>query len=375
MLRDPNTVSFFTLPGVVGVDSVLATRDTAAALANRLLPRRMTAAQTASVGTSVDITHMFAAYSRDSSFVRRIGAMFTPLDVSYTRSLLSTLDASPVGAPLLYQFGLGGPGSFRSVNGVDATTAGQTGTLSASGSLLLPFGTSFVNRYRRATTQNWIERPDSTEAQVNGFETQFPDATLHWGYRPGAANGGISSVDASLGYTRSTATLSLPNLLLEAPPEIRRTYIETFPVSGAIAWAGRSGFSTAARYVFTRQLDSLPGSLARTHRTELSVDAGRAFHVPESWGLGLRSDVRTRFGIQQTHNTTFVFGDAGALESRLQDNGRQSYNLTADTNLSDNLVFTFQGSHIVTFDNNLNRRFAQTVFSTVLQVQFYGAGK
>jgi hypothetical protein len=105
------------------------------------------------------------------------------------------------------------------------------------------------------------------------------------------------------------------------------------------------------------------------------VDAGRAFRIPESWGLGLRNDVRTRLGIQQSHLTTFVFDAASGARSRLQDNGRQSFNLTADTNLSETLVFTFQGSHIVTFDNNLNRRFAQTVFSTVLQIQLFGEGK
>jgi len=38
-------------------------------------------------------------------------------------------------------------------------------------------------------------------------------------------------------------------------------------------------------------------------------------------------------------------------------------------------VFTFQGSHVVVFDNNLNRRFAQTLFSTVLQVQFFATPK
>ena len=63
------------------------------------------------------------------------------------------------------------------------------------------------------------------------------------------------------------------------------------------------------------------------------------------------------------------------FELRLADNGRQSFNLAADTNLQDGLVFTLQASHIVTFDNNLNRRFAQTVLSTVLQFQFFGTAK
>ena len=137
----------------------------------------------------------------------------------------------------------------------------------------------------------------------------------------------------------------------------------------------RGGLSTGARYSYTRRVDSLPGSIARSRSNEVGIDAGRAFRIPESWGLGLRNDIRTRFGIQESHLTTFVIDANGGTRSRLQDNGRESFNLTADTNLSEDLVFTFQGSHIITFDNNLNRRFAQTVLSTALQIQFFGAGK
>jgi hypothetical protein len=305
----------------------------------------------------------------------RVGGLFAPVDVAYTRSLLSTLDAAPVGAPLLFQLGLGGPGSFRSVNGVNATSAGQTGTLSASGSLLLPYGTSFVNRYRHTATQNWIDRPDLSQAQVNGVQTQFPDASLRWTYRPAVATGAISNLDANVGYVKTDATITLPNALSDSPPEIRHTHVETFPIGGTIAWAVRGGLSTGARYSLRRQIDSLPGSVARSNGNELSVDAGRAFRVPQSWGLGLRNDIRTRIGVQESHNTTYVLDANGVVQSRLQDNGRQSFNLTADTNLQDNLVFTFQGSHVVVFDNNLNRRFAQTLFSTVLQVQFFATPK
>jgi hypothetical protein len=301
----------------------------------------------------------------------RIGGLFAPLDVSYTRSLLSTLDASSTAAPVLFQLGLGGPGSFRTVNGVNATSAGQTGTLSASGSLLLPLGTSFVNRYRHTTTENWIDRPDLSQAQVNGTQTQFPDASLRWTYRPAAATGPITNLDANVGYVKTDVVISLPNIFNDAPPEIRHTHVETFPIGGTVAWALRGGLSTGARYSVRRQIDSLPGSVARSNGNELSLDAGRAFRIPERLGLGLRNDIRTRIGVQQSHNTTHVLDANGVVQSRLQDNGRQSYNLTADTNVQDNMVFTLQGSHVIVFDNNLNRRFAQTLFSTVLQVQFF----
>jgi hypothetical protein len=375
MLRDPNVRWFSPLPGVIGVDSVLATRDSIGIARLLAVPRRMTAAQTASVGTSVDIAAAFKEYSRDSTLLRRFGAAFAPVDISYTRSLLSALDASPVNAPFGLQFGLGGPGAFRTVNGAQATTAGQTGTLNLSGSVLLPYGTAFSSRYRRTTTLNWIGRPDTTVAHVDGSQTQFPDVAVRWTYRPTGAAPLFSTFDASAGFVRNEATVSLPNLFTDDPPEIRHTHADLFPFSGTLAFGGKSAFSTSARYSFGRQIDSLPGSIARTNRNELSVDAGRAFHIPEALGLGLKNDLRTRLGVQESHNTTIVFDPGGTFQSRLQDQGRQGFNLAADTNLSDAATFTLQGSYVIWFDNNLNRRYAQTVLSAVLQFSVFGASK
>ncbi|HEX3866659.1 MAG TPA: cell surface protein SprA [Gemmatimonadaceae bacterium] len=375
MLRDPNSPSLVQLPGVVGVDSVLASRDSIAMASSFTLPRRMTSAQTASVGTQIDVARAVSAYVRDSGWVRYVGAMVTPIDIAYTRSLLSALDASPVGAPLLYQLGLGGPGAFRYVNGVDATAAGETGTVTASSSVLLPLGTSLAGRYRRTTTLNWIDRPDTSEAQVNGAQTQFPDATLRWRYQPAVIDGPLATVDASVGFVRSDVTVSLPSEIDEAPPEIRHTHIETFPVGGSVVWAGRGSLSTGARFSVTHRIDSLPGSVARSLGNEVSLDVSRAFRIPQSWGLSLKNDLRARANFQLSHTTTFAYDSTGALQSRLQDNGRQAFNLTADTNVQDNTVLTFQGSRIVTFDNNLNRRFEQIVLSVALQMQIFGGGK
>jgi hypothetical protein len=333
----------------------------------------MTAAQTFGAGTTIDIARALAVYSRDSSLVRRLGARFAPVDVSYTRSLLGDVDQSATAPPLPFQLALGGLSSFRFVNGVAATTAGQTGTWNVASSVRLVGGAAIDGRYRHTTTANWIARPDSSslQAEANGTQTTFPDVAVRWAFHP-APGRLFTNLDASAGYVRTDATISLPGLDVGDSPEFRHSHGETFPVSGSIIWAGRGSLSTSARYSLTRRVDSLPGSLARSHGDEIAVDAGRAFHIPESLGLGLRSDLRTRFGFQETHNTTFVLDPSGSVQSRLQDNGRQAFNLAADTDLGDGLVFTLQGSHIVTFDNNLNRRFAQTVLSTVLQFQFFG---
>jgi hypothetical protein len=333
----------------------------------------MTAAQTASAASTIDVAAL-SHYAADSSLFRRLASHVAPIDISFTRSLLSALDAASANAPLAFQLGLGGPSSFRSVNGMTATTAGETDMISAAGAITLPFGGAVESRYRRTTTNNWIARLDSTQARADGEQTYFPDARLRWSYRP--VGGVLSSVEASTGFTHSDATVSLPSFSdALGPPQIRRSHAETFPVSGSIAWAGRAGLSIGSRFAHTNRVDSLPGSVARSAIDELGFDFGRSFHVPESLGLGLRSDVRTRAGLTHNRLTTYVADPLTGLRSRLADNGKSQFNLTADSNVSDNLVLTLQGSHIVTFDNNLNRRFQQTLFSTILQFQFYGVGK
>lgn len=185
----------------------------------------------------------------------------------------------------------------------------------------------------------------------------------------------VSNFDASAGYIRSNARVSLPSLSDGEAPELRHTTVESFPFTGSVAWALQGGLSTSAKYAFTRRTDSLPGSTARSRGNDLSVDAGRTFRVPASWQLGIHDDLRTRFAFQQSHNTTSIFDSDGAVRARLQDNGRRVFTLTADSNINEFVVFTMHGSHVVTFDNNLNRRFAYTVFSATFQIQFYGTGK
>ncbi len=53
-----------------------------------------------------------------------------------------------------------------------------------------------------------------------------------------------------------------------------------------------------------------------------------------------------------------------------------AFNFNADTDVAENMTFSLQGSRVVTFDRNFNRRFVQTVITAVFQLQFFaGVGK
>ncbi len=76
---------------------------------------------------------------------------------------------------------------------------------------------------------------------------------------------------------------------------------------------------------------------------------------------------------QDTHGDNFVLNPLTvSRESRLTDNGRRAFSFSADTDVAENLTSSFVYSRVASFDENLNRRFTQTVLSAVLQLQFFG---
>ena len=143
-----------------------------------------------------------------------------------------------------------------------------------------------------------------------------------------------------------------------------------YPIQASLQWAVPRGLTTSAGYTRSRRIDSLPGSVLRSSGSEVSADIARAFRAPRSWGL--RGDIRSRLGWQESYGESFVsVNGSSAAESRLTDNGRRSATLSADADLAENLTFTLQGSHILSFDRNINRRVTQTVLSAVLQLGFF----
>ena len=55
------------------------------------------------------------------------------------------------------------------------------------------------------------------------------------------------------------------------------------------------------------------------------------------------------------------------------DLGRRALSFSANSDVAETLALTLNGTHVVTFNNNLNQRIAQTVFSAALQLSFGAA--
>ena len=362
MLRDPNLGSFTSIASGNTVSDAL--------------PRRVTVSQNLGGGVTVDLGRAMTIYGADSSLARRLARVFAPLDITVNRSLLSAFDDASAGAPAALQFGLGGVNAFREANGRLAATTGLTQALSVSQSLLFPGNIAIVNRFRRTTTRSWTRRVENEQSVSDGAQTVFPDVSVRWNWTPPVLfRPVIKSLGANAGYARSLAASFLAGSEGGQQPELRGALVRTVPVNASVAWGFGRGLTTSAGYTSTIRTDSLPGSVAQGKSEETSVDVGRAFKLPKNLGFTIDNDIRARLGWQQTRSNTYITDLARLGASRLADNGRTSMSLNADTDLSETVVFTLQGSRVVTFDNNFNRRNTQLVLSTVLQVQFFGAAK
>jgi len=145
--------------------------------------------------------------------------------------------------------------------------------------------------------------------------------------------------------------------------------VRTYPINGSMTWAPGE-VTTTAGYSYRTQVDSLPGSVTNGNSKETSAEIGRTFALPSDWGL--KSGLRARLGFQQARTKSYVQNlFAASQRSRLTDNGRQAFTLNADTEVAENATFSIQGSRIVNFDRNLNRRLIQTVITAVVQMQFF----
>ncbi len=359
MLRDPNVVSFTgTSFGNTVTDS---------------LPRRITVSQNLGGGVTIDLGRALTIYSGDSSLARRVAKVFAPLDITVNRSLLSAFDGAANGSSLPLQFGFGGVDAFRRANGELAATTGLTQTLAATQSFLFPGNIAFLNRYQRTTTRSWTRRLEDDQSVADGAQTVFPNVSLRWNWTPPAVIlPYVKSLGANAGYVRTLATSFLPGDANGLRPELRGSRVRSIPLNSTVAWGFGGGLTTSGAYTLTNRVDSLPGSVADGKTEEMSVDLGRAFKLPKSLGFTVENDIRARIGWQLTRASTYINDLARLGSSRLADNGRSAISFNADTDLSETVVFTLQGSRVVTYDNNFNRRATHLVLSTVFQVQFFG---
>jgi len=362
MLRDPNNRSLERQLENFGGDTIPR------------LARRIGSTQVLTASTTLDPARAVAAVTASESRWQKAVAIVRPIDVTFTRNQLASYDGVPMTPGLGFQFGLGDIDDLRALLGEDAASAGASSDLVLTNALALPGGLTVTNRMQRTDARHWSRRELVRTTLVNGEALVYPDVSLRWSGRPFLLSGMFNSIGITARALRTQQAWTTPGFDGTVATERRESRQESYPFTAtAVTAIGQVAFSAA--YAITRRVDSLPGSVARRRASDLAADISKSFSLPDDWKV--RNPLRTRVAWQETLTQSFVSNaQAEGARSRLTDNGRRAFNFNADTDVAENMTFSLQASRVVTFDRNFNRRFVQTVFTAVFQLQFFsGPGR
>jgi hypothetical protein len=352
MLRDPNAPGV-PVPGDEGLR----------------LARRFGNSQRASVGAVLDLPRVVSG-EPEHSWARAVAQLFGAIDVSVGRDQLSAYDAAPLTPGWRYQFGLAEFGDVRQIGEVLATTAGAGTRYAASNTFRLPFGASLAQRMQRTDSRHYSRRLVSQLSLVDGEQVVYPDVTFRWSGQPVALAWLVSNVSATVRAVHTRQAFVSPGDTPGDLAERRAMRLRTYPATLSFTGPG-DDLSVTFGFTRTDRADSLPGSAGESRSTDGSARIAKAFPLPASWNLP--GGLRTQLFYQRTETRSYVSNlAASSLRSRLTDNGQNRFSLNADTDLADDISFSLQASRVVTFDRNFNRRFTQTLFSAVLNIQFFG---
>ncbi|WP_306518830.1 cell surface protein SprA [Gemmatimonas sp.] len=358
--------------------TLLRTQDTVGAYA---LPKRLGAAQSLNVGTTLDVARFVSARTRDRTALRRLGALFAPLDLQWQQSLTSNYDNTAYIPGFGYQFGLGGVDLFRGLGAQLATTAGRLRRGTMAGALNLPFSFTVQSRVEQGNTETWTRRTlDGFQAVITSAQLVRPDVTVRWSWRPVRFAKVIALVNVNGRYLLSEQETTIPNET-GGLADRSRTIARSQPLSTSITWAALGNLATSASVDRQRREDLRPGAVINGETKRLSFDLSRSFPLPKSWNTRT-GRMRTSLSYQSEETSSIVTGTSvsalratsplfSAQTAVLTNNGRRAFNLNANTDLSDLVSFTVTGSQILNFDRNYNRRTSNLIFSAVMQMRFF----
>ena len=363
LLRDPNAPLVGRL---TAIDSVPATPGTPAA---PQLALRLGNTRTFTTGAGIDVAKAGTRYGGPESFTARVAQFFLPIDVSFTRGILSSYDAAPNAPGAGYQLGIGTITGFRSLDGGRREQRWRELAAGALGRARSAAG--------RHDHESHAAHDDAKLGPPPGVgsddDRRRPDRVSRSQRAMEPARPPVRGIGEISGHQRTAAAYSAiaGRAVGSGRREPRGTRDPRADVSGQrIHDLGGGRGDDHLGYSYRTQTDSLPGSVTHGNSNETSAEVGRTFALPADWGL--KSGLRARLGFQQTRNQSYVQNlFAESQRSRLTDNGRQAFTLNADTDVAENATFSIQGSRIVNFDHNLNRRLMQTVITAVLQMQFF----
>jgi hypothetical protein len=334
------------------------------------LPTTFTNGRVTELGGTLDLARAVRSLLGDSSVVARWFGRIAAIDFSTRSDLRSQFYRTGFDPSLGYQLGLGGVDAFRAINGRPAVSASHHAQTRLSSALRLPLGLSVSAAYGHGLQQTWSARGDA-QAELDQTSTTWPDLTGRWAWSPRGFVGHIvSNLSASAGWRVVTSENAQPPLAsgLGGPAEATGGVssgqeARSWPLSLAVTWAPR--MSSSLSYSPSRSSSRSAGSVTQTDNNSLSASLSFSFRPPQEV-VPLKSDIRTSLRYASSDNRGCIVLVGSTDCTSIFDSGRQSYNLSMDTDMPPNVSAGIAVGYTLTSDAVLNRKFSQ--FSLTVSV-------
>jgi hypothetical protein len=339
-----------------------ADNDTAGAFR---IPSAFSNGRRVETGAQLDPRRLAQAVLGDSSVIVGWLGRITGVDVSYSTQQGSSFSRATDAPPTTYQLGLGGFNSFREVDGLLATSATQSTTLSTGGAAVLFLGLRANASYRLTQGTGWSLRADQ-QVPLRNRTREWPNGALTWSLTPSRRFVGrlLTSISLRAGYRRAQTVIEQPTFGSPTNLTVNSTTDRSFTPSASLSWIGGVFTNFDVSRTSSDRLNA--GSLFRSVRKAQSSTIAFSFRPPRvgRW----RSNIRTTLGYSAADNTTCL-RRAGQEECVPYVDSRQTQaQLTMDTDLPSNMSAGLQMAYVLNEERQTNRKISQFVITAFVQL-------
>src|SRR6267143_935520 len=336
------------------------------------VPAAFTNARRFETGAQLDTRRLAQAVFGDSSGVADWLGHITGLDVTYSAQQGSTFSRATETPNAGYQLALGGFDAFRHVDGLLATSAAQTTTLSTGGVAVLPLGLRANATYRLTRGIIWTLRSDE-QVPIRSRTREWPNGSITWSFSPRQLVGRLlSNVNARVGYRRAESINEQPTFGVVAGAgaggpgrvAVNSTIDKTFTPSASVTWVGAVFTTFDLSRTTSDRLSA--GNLFRSVRDAHNATVRFSFRPPTrgSW----RSSIRTTAGYSVAAATSCLRRAGQVACVPYVDSRQTQAQLTMDTDLPTNMTAGLQMAYVLNEERQTNRKISQFVITAFVQL-------
>jgi hypothetical protein len=332
------------------------------------VPAAYSNARRLETGAQLDTRRLARAIFGDSSTAADWLGRVTGLDVTYSAQQGSTFSRATETPNAGYQLALGGFDSFRQVDGLLATSATQTTSLSTGGLAVLPLGLRANATYRFTRGIIWTSRADE-QVPIRSRTREWPNGSITWSLSPRRLVGRLlTNVNARVGYRRAESINEQPTFVAVGGPlgsvAVNSTIDKTFTPSASATWVG--GVFTTFDLSRTTSDRLSAGNLFRSVRDAHNATVTFSFRPPTKgkW----RSNIRTTAGYSVAANTTCLRRAGQPACVPYVDSRQTQAQLTMDTDLPTNMTAGLQAAYVLNEERQTNRKISQFVITAFVQL-------